>query len=145
MHDYLEDLYEMCETVNRAISKANEKIRSANGKIDTSDVDYLDKLTHTLASIKKVIHLAESDDEYSERNKYYEITGSYDNGGNHSYARRRNARRDARGRYSRDGRDYSRDDARAEMVDDLREIMNEAKDEHMRQKLQRFISEVENA
>jgi len=38
----------------------------------------------------------------------------------------------------------SRDDARADMVSDLRELMQSAPDEHMRKKLSRFISEIEN-
>ena len=47
------------------------------------------------------------------------------------------------GAYS--GRRYSRNDAREEMVNDLRGIMESTRDDRMRRKLHSFISEIENA
>ena len=47
------------------------------------------------------------------------------------------------GRYSRDGyggNGYSRDQ---EMISELRELMNDAKDDRTRQEFQRFISKIE--
>ena len=147
--DYLNDLYELCETITREIADANEKIRSAGGKISASDMDYIDKLTHSLKSIKGVEAMAEaeSDGEYSGR--AYPMMGgsyrggSYARGGSYrggSYARGRggNVRRDSMGRYSSG---YSRDGG---MVEELRELMPDAPDERTRQEFQRFIQKIES-
>ena len=50
MHN-IEDLHELCETISREIGEANEKIRKAGGKLSAGDVDYIDKLSHTLKSL----------------------------------------------------------------------------------------------
>lgn len=92
--DYMNDLHELCETLSREIGEANDKIRSAGGKLSGSDLDYVDKLTHAMKSLKTTIAMLESEGDYSER------------GYGDSYARRR----DAIGRYSRRG--YSRDEMR---------------------------------
>lgn len=147
--DYLNDLYELCETITREIADANEKIRSAGGKISASDMDYIDKLTHSLKSIKGVEAMAEaeSDGEYSGR--AYPIMGgsyrggSYARGGGYrggSYARGRggNVRRDSMGRYSSG---YSRDGG---MVDELRELMEDAPNEAVKRDIEKLISKMEN-
>lgn len=143
--DYVKDLHELCETISESIKDANEKIRAAGGKLNGSDVDYVDKLTHALKSIKATIAMMEDEDGYSNHYPYY-MGGSYADGnmgGNHSYrgsyARgRRNASRDRMGRYSGDG--YSRDGG---MVEELRGLMEEAQDERTRQEFQRFIDKIE--
>lgn len=59
---------------------------------------------------------------------------------------RSNQRRDSRGRFSRENRGgYSRDDAMADMIDELRDLMQDAPDERTRRRFQQFISEIENA
>ena len=106
--DYMDDLHALCETISNEIADANEKIHAAGGKLSASDVDYIDKLTHTMKSIKGVMHM---EDGYSGTG--YPMGGSYDDRGSYrmrgsyrdgSYARggRMNARRDSMGRYSRD-------------------------------------------
>ena len=124
--DYMNDLHELCETISREIGDANEKIRAAGGKLSGGDYDTIDKLTHSLKSIKATIAMMEDEDGYS--NRAYPMGGSYRysrdgssyrdgmggsyrsrdgrsmnrNGGSYrSYARgRMNARRDSMGRYS---------------------------------------------
>lgn len=59
MHDVVNDLYDMCDIVTREIGDANEKIRAAGGKLTNGDVDYIDKLTHSLKSIETVIAMKE--------------------------------------------------------------------------------------
>lgn len=165
MENLMKDLHEMCETIARAINTANEKIRAAGGKVTSADMDYLDKLTHSLKSIKTTIAMmeAEQDDgsEYSER--YYRDGGSYrrgysreggsyrgsygdsyNDGGSYARGRGRNARRDSMGRYSSDGsygRDYSRDGGN--MADELRDLMEQAPDEQTRQEMQRLVQKLE--
>ena len=111
--------------------------------------DQLEKLTHSMASIKKMMKMEEDGGgEYSGRYPYWMggtyadgngMGGGMTNGG--SYARgRRNARRDSMGRYSGE-RGYSRTD----FADELRELMEQAPDERTRQKIQRMAEEIENA
>ena len=122
-------LYDLCETISDEIEESNEKIRMAGGKLTAGDVDYIDKLTHTLKSLKTTIAMEEAGDEYS-----------YDDGG--SYARgnsRVRARRDSRGRYSRE-RGYSRADGIKEM---LKEAMNEAESEREREAIRKAIKELD--
>lgn len=149
MEKWLDDMYELCETVAKEIGDANQKIEAAGGKLSGADVDYIDKLTHTMKSIKTTIAMAEA--EENGESGYYPYMGgygyrSYDNGG-HSNRRggMSNQRRDSRGRYSRENRGYSRDDAKADMVDDLRELMHDAPDERTRMMFKEFIREIENA
>lgn len=132
--DYVKDLHELCETLSREIGEANDKIRSAGGKLSAGDLDYIDKLTHALKSVKATIKMME-EEGYSGYYPYW--GGSYaDRGPYHggSYALRRNARRDSMGRYSRDGG----------MVEELRGLMEDAPDERTRQEFQRFISKIES-
>ena len=134
--DYTKDLYELCETLSREVQDTNEKIRSAGGKLSAGDMDYIDKLTHAIKSVKAVI--AMMDDE--GQSGMYPYT--YDNGGmgNRSYRGSYAQRRDSRGRYS-SRRDYSRDGG---MVEELRELMQDAPDERTRQEFQRFITKIES-
>lgn len=152
--DYIKDLHELCETLSREIGEANEKIRAAGGKLSAGDLEYIDKLTHALKSVKATIAMMEDEGgEYS--NMYPMWRGAYADGNmngnanrgsyNHgsyrgNYARGRNARRDSMGRYSGE-QGYSRDGG---MVEELRELMEEAPDERTRQEFQRFISKIEN-
>ena len=150
--DYIKDLHELCETLSREIGEANEKIRAAGGKLSAGDLEYVDKLTHALKSVKATIGMMEDEDGYSGyypmwRGAYADGTnggnmnGSYNRGGSYrgSYAGRRNARRDSMGRYSGE-RGYSRDGG---MVEELRELMEEAPDERTKQEFQRFIEKIE--
>lgn len=158
--DYEKDLHELCETLSREIGETNEKIRKAGGKLSAGDLEYVDKLTHALKSVKATMKMME-DEGYSgyypyafeggnmgssNRGSYRggSNRGSYNDGGSYrggSYARGRgsNANRDSRGRYSNEG--YSRG---GDMVEELRELMEDAPDERTKQEFQRFISKIES-
>ena len=129
--DYLTDLHEMCETLSHELGEANNKVRQGGGKLSGSDLDYVDKLTHALKSIKTTIAMVEAEDGTSGMYPVYGRPYGYNNG---SYARKRNSM----GRYS--SRGYSRDD---DMIAELRELMNDAPDEKTRQEFQRFIDKIE--
>lgn len=143
--DNMKELKELCETVSRAIAQANEKIRGAGGKLSAGDAEYVNRLAHTLKSIKGVMKMeeeSEMDDGYSERmySRGYDrgsYRGGYDGG---SYGRgRMNARRDSMGRYSsNDGYSHG-----GSMVDELRELMQDAPDEQTRQEMQRLIDKMQ--
>ena len=148
MEKWLDDLYDLCETVSKELSTANEKIRAAGGKLSAGDLDYLDKITHTMKSAKTIIAMEEAEERNGESGYYPYMGGyrSYDDGMPESRRVRSGARRrDAMGRYSRENRGYSRDDAKSDMVDDLRELMHDAPDERTRMMFKEFIREIENA
>lgn len=145
--DYLKDLHEMCEVLSRELGEANDKVRQNGGKLSGSDLEYIDRLTHAIKSIKTTIAMMEAEDggSYADGTHggsygmypHWNYGGSYNRGG--SYARGRNARRDGMGRYS--SRGYSRDD---DMVSELRELMENAPDERTRKEFERFISKIES-
>lgn len=145
--DYMKDLHELCETISREIADANEKVRAAGGKMSAGDVDYIDKLTHTLKSIKATIAMMDDEEgEYSSRAypggmggsyRYSRMGGSY-RGGSYARGRGGNARRDNMGRYSSNG--YSRDDG---MADELREMMEDAPNETIKRDIQRIVEKIE--
>ena len=130
MHD-LKDL--LCAELEDYAEKGK-----TSGKMSTSDLDSIHKLTDTVKNILK-IDMLEDETGYSEDGTYMgegRIYGtSYDDemrrGGGYSYARGRGryAKRDSMGRYSRDDgymrrdvrnmRDgYSRDEGKAYMMED---------------------------
>lgn len=155
--DYEKELYELCETIKEEIAEANEKIKKAGGKLSGSDVEYIDKLTHSLKSIKAVLSMMEDDeeDEYSSRypmsyrgRSYRGGSYRYDDGmmdEGRSYARDgrgrgSNAQRDSMGRYSSRMDGYSR---HGDAVEALREAMESAPDDRTRMEIQRLIEKME--
>lgn len=120
----------------------------ADKDLTAGSLDVVDKLTHTIKNLDKIIEKCE-EDEYS--NTYNDDMsmrgGSYMRGDNRgSYARggRRNVRRDSMGRYSGEmhanERGYSRNDG---IISDLHELMNEAPDEKSRMEIQKLIQKME--
>ena len=125
--------YELKEMLCRELEEITRK-----GELTAGSLDTVDKLTHAIKSISTIIAMEEADGE----SEMYPLWGgrAYQGGGGRS-----NQRRDMRGRYSRENRGYSRDDARDSMIHELREIMQDAPDEHTKKRFQSFIRELENA
>ena len=152
----IETLRELCEVVSRELSDCNKEIRMSGGKLQVKDIDYLDKLAHTLKSLKSSIEMMDSDEGYSNRYMpyYYGESGGGSGGrsyrGGNSYARggRGGGRGGRRGGYSREG-GYSRDGGysyAAEMDDvisDMRELLGEMPDAK-RATVERLINELES-
>ena len=141
-----EDLEELCETVGQKITEANDKIRMSNGDITGGDIDYIDKLTHTMKSIKTTMAMMEGEDGYSGYGNAGGTMGGNMNGNSgrympYYYSGARGRKRDSMGRYSRGRGRYSGDDG---MIEQLRELMEEAPDDRTRQEFQKFISKMEN-
>ena len=144
MEKYLNDLHEMCETLGRALKEANDKIRAGGGKVSTTDLDYINKLTHSMKSVKATIAMMESEmddggsygDGYSRGRSYRSYEGgSYRGRGPYAY-------RDSMGRYASH---YSRDgySMHGNMADELRELMHDAPNDQVRQDMQRLIDKME--
>ena len=127
MHELYEDLESMCEMLADELSKTNDKLEKSGGQISAGDIEYIDKLTHAIKSIKTTKAMMES--EYSNDNRM-----SYARGGN-SYAR---TNRRGRSRYSRD---YSYDE---NMVAELKELMEDAPDEKTKMEFKKFIRKIES-
>lgn len=114
--EYINDLYDLCEVISDKIAEANGKIRRGGGELSGGDVDYIDKLTHTLKSIKAVIAMDEADSDSGWSSAPRGGTGR---------TRTRTPRRDGMGRYSRaDGSEH--------IVKKLKSIMREASDAEVR-------------
>lgn len=152
MHDLYEDLHELCEVIEKDIAKTNEKLRMSGGEMSGSDLEYVDKLTHAMKSIKTTMAMMDAEEDgYSREgsgrnNSNGSYSGNYGmNSGRYypgySYAGRgrgSNAKRDSMGRYSRG---YSRGDE--EMVEEVRELMEKAPDEQTRRDFQKILDRME--
>ena len=170
MHD-LKDL--LCAELEEYAEKGKK-----SGKMSAADLDGIHKLTDTVKNILK-INMLEEESGYSEDGHYMgegRIYGtSYDDGmggnysrrGGSSYARgRRNARRDSRGRYSREGGmggssyarggnqgggnysregGYSRDEAKDYMMEQIEEMMEMAEKPAEKEALKRCMQALERA
>lgn len=128
-------LYELKDMLCEELEEYGSK-----GKLDVGSLDVVDKLAHAIKNIDKII---EAKDEYSYANdgnmSMYD-GGSYARGGRSramggSYARERNsyAKRDAMGRYSRDNNEF---------MMELRELIEDAPNDRIKQKMQSIISEM---
>lgn len=149
MNDYIDTLHDICDVMMKELEKSNEKIKMSGGEVSGSDIEYLDKLTHGIKSIKTTIAMMEAEDEYSgdydsdinmrggRSNRGYSRRGSYARGNGRGRGSR--AKRDSMGRYSSE-MGYSRDDG---MIMELRELMEDAPDEKTRMEFQRFIKKME--
>jgi hypothetical protein len=67
LYDVLEDL---CEIVTNKLADATKKIHSS-GNLSVSDFDYLDKMTHTLKSIKTTMAMIGADGTFADEKKSY--------------------------------------------------------------------------
>lgn len=92
---------------------------TGRGKLDAGSLDAIDKLTHSIKSIKTI----EAMDDGGYSNGYSGESYFGDGGYSGARGRGRNARRDSMGRYSRDGysnrRGYSRDGEKEQLMQEL--------------------------
>ena len=122
-------LHELKEKLMRELEEYAD-----NGKFSKDDVE---AIKYTASAIDHICNIVEDKEEYSNMYPYAYEGGSYARGGrgNRSYARgRMNARRDSMGRYSRAGED---------LAEQLRDIMQDAPDEHIRMEIKRLADKVE--
>lgn len=157
----MHQLYELKEMLCEELKEYGSK-----EKLDVGGLEIVDKLAHAIKNIDKIIEAYEMEEEYSMagggsydgsyRGSYAQGGGgqgggnqggqSNRGGGSYARGRGRNARRDSMGRYSREARysrgGYSRGGS-DEMVDELRELMQEAPDQQTRQEFQKLIQKLE--
>lgn len=136
--DIMKDLETLCGVISDKISEKTRKIK--NSGMNDGDLETIDKLTHSLASVKKIMAFMEDEGEYSGNYpmSYREsYRGSY-RGGSYNGGSYRNQRRDSVGRYSGE-RGYSRND----LADKMRDLMMDAPDDRTRQEIQRMVEKLE--
>lgn len=122
----MNELYELKEMLCKELKEYGKK-----GEMTAGSLDVVDKLSHAIKNIDKIIESYE-EEEYS----------GYDGGSYRgSYARGRgaNARRDSMGRYSSEG--YSR--ANEEAIEQLRDLMKEVP-EDMKHEIKRLVTKLES-
>lgn len=125
----MEELRDMlCEELQKITKK---------GELSAGSLDIVDKLTHSIKSIDTIMAMEGS--SYENRrgmggNSREDRGGSYNYGYERggSYARRR----DAMGR-------YSRDEAKMELVDELRNLESGMQDEESKRMIRSWIQQVE--
>ena len=143
----MHDMTELKDVLEREL-----KNLAKDDKMTIGSLDKIHKLTDTIKNLDKISLLEESG-EYSQRDRNYNIYGTYDGSyeGN-SYARRR---RDSMGRYTRDGRgrsnrdDYARDGysrgGKDEMIMKIEDMMGDVSSEKERLALEKCLSALENS
>lgn len=117
----MNELYELKEMLCKELKEYGKK-----GEMTAGSLDVVDKLSHAIKNIDKIIESYE-EEEYS----------GYDGGSYRgSYARGRgaNARRDSMGRYSR---------ANEEVIEQLRDLMKEVP-EDMKHEIKRLVTKLES-
>ena len=121
------------EEIKEMLCKELEEI-GRKGELTAGMLDTIDKLTHSIKSLDTIMAMDEYGDKYSHDGDYSRRDRAY---GRSSYAGRRGTvRRDAMGR-------YSRDEAKDEMIHELRELMSDAHDEKTRSEFHKFINKLE--
>lgn len=142
----MHELYDLKDMLCKELKEYGTK-----GELSAGTLDVVDKLTHTMKNLDKIIEAYEEEEGYSSASRPDGMGGMTDgsyrysrNGGNYrgmyrgSYARgRMNARRDSMGRYSGN---YSRDDG---MVEELRGLMEDAPNESIKRDIQRLVDKIE--
>lgn len=134
MHKLLDII---CDELDELERKASES------KLTVQDIEYGDMLAHFKKNLLTADAMMDAED-YSYN--------SYDDGMSMARGRGRNARRDSMGRYSRrsggsyrgysrDG--YSRDDAKADMLNELKEMHMDATDEETKQMIKTWMNQLE--
>ena len=100
----MNELYELKEKLCRELKKYSSE------DVTTNSLEVVDKLSHAIKNLDKIIEKYEEDEGGSYGYNSYEpnynrsnrssYRGSYNNGGSYARGRGRNAKRDSMGRYS---------------------------------------------
>lgn len=127
--DYMYDLKDkLCEELEEIARKP---------EMNAGDLETVHKLTDTIKNIDKIGAL---ENEGYSRDGDWIARGTYERGSSY-----RGRKRDSMGRYSRDGRMYSRAEAKDEMMNHLDMMMSAATTDREREIIKRCMSQLEQA
>lgn len=151
-------MHKIKEMLMKELYEYEDKAKKSSGKLSAGDLETIHKLTDTVKNIDK-IEMLEDSEGYSgdtdfmgegrmfgtsyRSNDYMYNSNGGQGGSSYARGRGRNAKRDSRGRYSRDG--YSQGGAKESLIEKLEEAMDEAENEQDREKIRRVIMQIENA
>ena len=121
-----EDLEELCETLSMELHEANSKLR--NGKMNSGDLEYIDKLTHALKTVT-ILKEMEGGSSRSYDGSYRSYEGNSGRSYEGNSMRGSYRRRDSMGRYSRDD----------ELMRDLQELADKAPDPQTKAEIHKFM------
>jgi len=136
MHKLMEFVCDEMEDLERKVEK--------EGKLSSAEMQYLDLLAHTKKNLLKADEMSGDgeysgrydnrmyDDRYSRRDDY---SRNRDGGMSYARGRGRNAKRDSMGRYS---------SASDMLVEELRDLMEDAPDERTKMEFKKFIQKMES-
>lgn len=133
-------MYELRDMLCDELDKVAEQ-----GELTAGSLELVDKLTHSIKSIDTILAMEEAyGDDYSrddgrmydDGHSYNRGRGGYNRGNSYARGRRGNVRRDGMGR-------YSRDEAKTELMENLREMKMDAKTEKERHMIDEWIRQVE--
>lgn len=131
----MEYMYDLKEKMCRELEEIARKPEMSAG-----DLEAIHKLTDTIKNIDK-IEMLEEDGGYSRAGDWEaDMRGTYGRGSSY-----RGRKRDSMGRYSRDGRMYSRGDAKEHMMEQMEMLMDQAGSEREREAIRRCMGQLENA
>ena len=138
-------LYELREMLMDELKSITGK-----GELTAGSLETVDKLTHSIKSIDTICAMEEageySYDGMSYANRNRDSRGRYSSEGGGSYRESYRGGNSNRGGNRGGGssrRGYSRAD-KSELIDELRELMNEASDNRSRMAIQQAIQEMED-
>ena len=120
-------MHELYELKDKLMDELKEY--GAKSEMSAGDLEVVDKLTHTVKNLCKIIDDME-DGGYSER--YPDMR--YRGGSSYERMRGRSYKRDSRGRYA---------STADEVTDKLHELMETAPDEKTRTEIQKFITKLD--
>ena len=137
----MHDLYELKEKLMKELEEYGKQ------ELTAGSLEVVDKLSHAIKNICKIIEAYETEEDYSMRggnsNRYSRTGYRYSRDGNGTrdggYSRRRS--RDSMGRYSREN-GYSRTDGVEELVETVRDMMQELP-QNIQVDAQRFVQKLE--
>lgn len=129
----MHEIYELKEMLLKELEEYGKK-----GDLSAGSLEIVDKLAHSVKNLCKVIEDMEESDYSSYGGGMSYRGNSYDRDRSYARGRGRNARRDSMGRYSSEG--YSRTGDLAEQV---RELMRDAPDEHIRHEMERLATKLQ--
>lgn len=136
----MEYMYELKEKLCHELDEIARKPEMSAGDLET-----VHKLTDTIKNIDKIDMLEDGDysraGDWEARGNYSRNDGNYNRGS--SYANR--GKHYVRGHYSRDGRMYSRAEAKDEMMSHLDMMMDAASTDREREIIKRCMSQLEQA
>ncbi len=137
---YMKKLYELRDNL---CDQLNDY---AGTELSTGSLEIIDKLTHSIKNLDKIIDKEEGNEYSNNYGGSYGMhyprviyDGSYNNmGGSYARGRGRNARRDSMGRYASEN-GYSR---HGDVTQELYELMENAPDDRTRQLIQNTINQM---